>query len=161
MLWFNGNIALFAGLTNVGRQGGPRRAVAFVVLIKMWSAGNAPLTCRARSGFPSRLKSPATMSPPAARFWRCGIVQHERLEGAIAIAFQDLYHALEPPSQTDGEVLAAIAIVVRDRLVLRDADRGSVMIAARGTCRRRCRSGSRYCFHSGRPPPPGPGCHLG
>ena len=28
----------------------------------------------------------------------CGIVEHKRLEGAIAVAFQDLYHALESPS---------------------------------------------------------------
>ena len=75
----------------------------------------------------------------------CGIVQHERLEGAIAVAFQDLYHALEPPSQTEGKVLASIAVVVRDRLVMRDADiRFGDDVRARETCRRRCRSGSRY-----------------
>ena len=60
ILWFKGNIALFAGLTNVGAAGGPGGG-AFVVLIRMCSAGNAPLTCRAMSGLPSLLKSPATI----------------------------------------------------------------------------------------------------
>ena len=64
MLWLIGRIALLAGLTRDGAAGGPGGG-AFVVLIKMCSAGNAPLTCRAMSGLPSRLKSPATMSPPA------------------------------------------------------------------------------------------------
>src|SRR5688500_7738442 len=54
----------------------------------------------------------------------CGIVEHEWLEGAIAVAFQNLYHALEPPSQAEGKILAAIAVVVRDRLVVWDTDFG-------------------------------------
>ena len=64
VLWLSGRIALLAGLTRDGAAGGPGGA-ALVVLIKIWSAGKAPLTCKARSGFPSLLKSPAIRSPPA------------------------------------------------------------------------------------------------
>ena len=66
MLWLGGSFALFAGLTRVGAAGGAGvgEGVAAVEFIKTFNAGFAPTTCRAISGLPSLLKSPATSVPP-------------------------------------------------------------------------------------------------
>ena len=127
MLWLSGRVALFAGLSSAGAAGASASAEHSAVRRVDQDVERRKCSPDLQGKIGSPIPIEVTGNEVAAGGTGVGgggIVQHERLEGAIAVAFQDLDHALEPPSQTEGKVLAAIAVVVRDRLVVRDTDIG-------------------------------------